>query len=101
MQDKQVTHDTCNTYIYRWCTVWCMSIVFACSTETLIGTHEINFMYAGFMNQISLKSIKKCLAFLFWFWYVQSGKSNKGGKRTKRPKSQDKMPIVRHKTKDN
>ena len=30
-----------------------------------IGTHEINFMYAGFMNQISLQSIKKCLDFLF------------------------------------
>ena len=38
------------------------------------------------LNEISLKSIKKYLEFLFWFWYVQSVKSTQGGNRSNRSK---------------
>jgi len=36
---------------------------------------RFRFLEIWFMNEISLKSIKKHLEFLFWFWYVQGGKS--------------------------
>ena len=99
----RVTHNTCYTSIYSilvGCARGCEALnaytaqhalnVYTAEEgwyipgcQFLKKISEIQIPESGFMKQISLKSIKNYLAFLFWFLYVQDGKFTQKGETSK------------------